>query len=338
MGTQWGGNGDEQPPGGGGPSDGMPGLPPEWGPVVIPDDASALDDEAAVVRREMRRDIRRYRWRRRLRLSAPGNRDTPSLGVPLAIMAIAVVATLISLFAVAWPGYDGSPSPDSVTTRARPLTLPDLTLKDSDGVPVRIRDTAPAVVILIDGCRCDRIIAELAAKVDSRVSVLAVTTPDPNASASPSGSGAPGAPGGSGGPGSSSPGGTGGPGGTGPGGTTAGGAGPATSPATGPWVGPVAPATPTYGPNLASTDPSPSGSSGPGRAPSATPSRTGPPSVRVRTLIDPAGALRASVPGPPTGPGTGAILLVSLDWAVIRVVPTSDPISELEEDLERLAG
>ena len=47
MGTPRGGNGDEQPPGGGGPFDGDSFVPPEWGPVVIPDDVSALSDESA---------------------------------------------------------------------------------------------------------------------------------------------------------------------------------------------------------------------------------------------------------------------------------------------------
>jgi hypothetical protein len=294
MKTPRGGNGDEQPPGGGGPFDGLSGMPPEWGPVVIPDDASSLDDEAQVVRKEFRRDARRYRWRRRLRLSAPRNREAPSLGVPLAIMAIAVVATLISLFAVAWPGnYQGGPNGDGLTTRARPLTLPDLTLLDSDGVPVRIRDAAPAVVLLVDGCSCDGVIANLVLAVDPRVGVLVVTTPDPNASAS-----------------------------AGPPGT---GAGTGTSPSAG-----------------TGTAPSAAASSGPSAGATGSPSSTAPVGVRVRHLLDPAGALRASVPGLPIplpGPAAhGTLLLVSSDWAVVRVVSTTMPMAELKADLARLAG
>jgi hypothetical protein len=272
MNTPRGGNGDEQPPGGGGPFDGLSGMPPEWGPVVVPDDASALVDEAAAIRKEFRRDARRYRWRRRLRLSTPRNREAPSLGVPLAIMAIAVVATLISLFAVAWPGnYEDGPGGDAVTTRARPLTLPDLTLLDSDGVPVRIRDAAPAVVLLVDGCSCERVIANLTVVVDPRVGVLVVTTPDPNASIS---------------------------------------AAPPSAPV--------------------------------GSAPAASPTTTTSPfGIRLRRLLDPAGALRASVPGLPSpvpGPNThGTLLLVTSDWAVVRVVPTTVPMSELKEDLDHLA-
>ena len=86
MGTPRGGNGDEQPPGGGGPFDGVSGLPPEWGPVIIPDDVSALSDESDAIRKQFRRDARRYRWRRRLRLTVPRNRESASLAVPLAII------------------------------------------------------------------------------------------------------------------------------------------------------------------------------------------------------------------------------------------------------------
>jgi hypothetical protein len=64
--------------------------------------------------------------------------------------------------------------------------------------------------------------------------------------------------------------------------------------------------------------------------------------VRLRRLLDPAGALRASVPGLPNplpGPTAhGTLLLVTSDWAVVQVVPTTLPISELKNDLDRLAG
>jgi hypothetical protein len=324
MGTLWGGNGDEQPPGGGGPSDGMSGLPPEWGPIVIPDDASALQTEAAAVRRELRRGVRRDRWRRRLRLSAPGDREAPSLGAPLAIMAIAVVATLISLFAVAWPGaYNRVPNPDRVTTRARPLPLPDLTLSDYDGMPVRIRDVSPAVVVLVDRCACEQVVNQLAATVDPRIGVLVVVTPDPFAAPSASASGAPapwpGVP--SARPSTSSP----------------------MLPGTP--IGPTLPATanpaPTATPDPFDATDDPTTSGAPPGAPSRNdPStRSGPPGVRVRMLVDPAGALRASVPGLPAPGASGVLLLVSFDWAVMRVVvPAATPVSDLKNDLDRLVG
>jgi hypothetical protein len=284
MGTPRGGNGDEQPPGGGGPFDGVSGLPPEWGPVIIPDDVSALSDESAAIRKQFRRDARRYRWRRRFRLTVPRKRESASLAVPLAIMAIAVVATLISLFAVAWPGGypDGSPNPDSVTTNARPLTLPDLRLRDTNGVDVALRELTPAVIVLVDGCDCDKVITNLAGTVDPRVSVLVVTTPNPNASASAQ-------PGMSGGPG--------------------------------------LPGAPTAG-----TDPSADPSTSP--RPSASAPRG------VRHLLDPAGLLRESIPGlpklGPQPPKQGTILLVSSDWAVVRVVSTGTPVNQLKEDLANL--
>src|SRR5437763_13176165 len=107
MGTLRGDNGGERPPDGGG----VPDLPPEWGTIVIPDDASALDQEAALVRKEMRRLSRRNRWRRRFGLPAlvhgSVDDDTPALGLPLLIMSIAIIATLTSLFAIAWPSRAG---------------------------------------------------------------------------------------------------------------------------------------------------------------------------------------------------------------------------------------
>jgi len=74
----------------------------------------------------------------------------------------------------------------------------------------------------------------------------------------------------------------------------------------------------------------------------AGPSPSGPLGVRLRRLLDPAGALRAAVPGlasPSPGPNAhGTLLLVSSDWAVVQVVPTTLPMSELKDDLDRLAG
>jgi hypothetical protein len=310
MGTLRGGNGDEQPPNGGGASDGVPELPPEWGRIVIPDDASALDDEAAEVRKELRKETRRYRWQRWIRVAAPGKRDVPSLGVPLAIMAIAVIATLISLFAVAWPGGypQGTPDPDSVTAKDRPLTLPDLPLIDHEGNWVRIRDQTPAVVVLVDGCDCTRVVDNLIAAVDPRINVLVVMTPDPRASAS---GGASAAPGYSGWPSSV----------------------PTPSRGTTP--------TGSLGPDFVTVPPFPTGSADPSGSPSGTPSRTpasrmGPPGARLRFLLDPAGALRSAVAGYPGTSRQGVLILVSADWAITRVTAATTPVPDLKADLERL--
>ena len=71
-------NGGETPPDdGGNPHSGdLPGFPPEWGTIVIPDDASELDTEAEALRRELRRHQRRGLMRTRLGL-APGDGEAP---------------------------------------------------------------------------------------------------------------------------------------------------------------------------------------------------------------------------------------------------------------------
>src|SRR4051812_36262247 len=116
MGTLRGDNGGERPQEGGG----VPGLPPEWGTVIIPDDPGALDREGARLRRRFRREAFRRRWRRRFHLRPrPMGRatdDSPGLAVPLLIMAVAIIATLTSLFAIAWPAR-------------RPTTTPKLPIR-----------------------------------------------------------------------------------------------------------------------------------------------------------------------------------------------------------------
>lgn len=174
MGTLRGDNGGDRPPNG----DGLPDLPPEWGTVIIPDDASELDREAAKVRRQLRRQARGLRWRRRLHLGPPKRHhaDSPALGLPLLIMTIAIIATLTSLFALAWPGRDGSRtgtgSPPTSISSAPPI--PDLTLRGPGGQQIRLRDHLPAVILLVDGCSCADLVSATGKAVAPGVTVLAV--------------------------------------------------------------------------------------------------------------------------------------------------------------------
>ena len=130
MGSLRGDNGGRASDGGG-----LPDLPPEWGTVIIPDDPSALAKESSAIRRELRRFARRNRWRRRFHLpplTEASSREAPTLGLPVLIMAVALIATLTSLFALAWPSPPAqpvaSPAPRSVPA---PAKVPDTTLLDA---------------------------------------------------------------------------------------------------------------------------------------------------------------------------------------------------------------
>jgi hypothetical protein len=174
MGSLRGDNGGGSPPNGGG----LPDLPPEWGTVIIPDDLSELSQEITEVRRELRRGARLDSWRRRLHLPPmPRSQVGGSLGIPLMIMAIAIVATLTSLFALAWPGSTGhtgaSPRRASAASAATP-TVPDLTLLAGDGSQLHLRNTLPAVLLLVDDCACADLVRATAQAVPARVTVLAV--------------------------------------------------------------------------------------------------------------------------------------------------------------------
>jgi hypothetical protein len=182
MGTLRGDNGGGERPQDGG---GLPDLPPEWGTIIIPDDAAALDDEGASIRRQFRRTTLRRRWRRRLHLPAESPRrttdDSPGLAVPLLIMSIAVIATLVSLFAVAWPGTSPRTTPQvgSPTTPAAPVSLARVSLQGPGGEAVALKDLAPAVILLVEGCSCEKLISSTADAVagsTSAAKILVVAT------------------------------------------------------------------------------------------------------------------------------------------------------------------
>jgi hypothetical protein len=179
MGSLRGDNGGEQPPGGG-----LPDLPPEWGTVIIPDDPAELEQEASQVRRELRRFTRRNRWRRRFHrppiAQLHASRATPTLGLPLLIMAVAILATLTSLFALAWPGPASrlTASPPRKASPA-PSTVPDLSLVAPDGSRAPIRNSLPAVFLLVDGCTCAELMINTAQAVPAGVNVVAVARTAP---------------------------------------------------------------------------------------------------------------------------------------------------------------
>ncbi|MGC4747745.1 hypothetical protein ACLQ28_19125 [Micromonospora sp. DT201] len=150
-----------------GPADGLPGLPPEWGRVVVPDDASALAAEAAQIRRELRRATR-----------LPGGRR--ALGLPLLVLLVAVLTTLAGLLVVTWPranrGNDRpTPAPYSPPAPLAGRALPALDLVDASQAPVPLRGLLPAMIILVDGCPCPARVADALAAAPTGVSVVTVT-------------------------------------------------------------------------------------------------------------------------------------------------------------------
>jgi hypothetical protein len=213
-------NGGQPPDEGSGARPGdLPDFPPEWGSIVIPDDASELDQEAAALRKELRRQHRRDRLRTAFGIHQSGP-DAPSLGVPVVIMAVAVITTLLSLFVVTWdrrptvPVSTGSEPPPAATT-----ALVDVTLPDAGGDPVRLGGILPAVLLLTDNCDCTALIQAIAESAPPPVTIVplgrtapcvvgknpnvrclsdpkgAVTSRYPAASTSPPGSSTPSAPG-----------------------------------------------------------------------------------------------------------------------------------------------
>lgn len=183
------------PDDGGSHRDELPDFPPEWGPVIIPDDASELDDEAQALRRELRRHARQSTLRSALglhgsqavRFGPAHRREAPTVGVPVVIMAVAILTTLVSLFVVTWShqtgGTSGVPSPTGpapapvTTTPTAIITtagLVDATLTDAAGQPIRVGSLLPAVVLLVDQCDCATLVPQLAAAAPAGVTIVPV--------------------------------------------------------------------------------------------------------------------------------------------------------------------
>lgn len=184
--------------GGGWPPDGgLPNVPPEWGDIVIPDDLSSLADEVAAVRAELGQSRPRTRWQRFTdRPAIRGLRRMGSAGlrVPVLIIALAVMVTVASVFASAWPGPLRPPTTQRTagTPNDGRSSLPALELVGAGGETVPLLGRLPAVVLLIDGCSCEQLVTDTATAVPADVTVVTVASgPGPRGSAP---AGAPGPP------------------------------------------------------------------------------------------------------------------------------------------------
>ncbi len=177
-------NGGGWPPDGGSPDD-LPDLPEEWGVIVIPDDLSELDDEVRAVRAELRLPDDRTRWQRfvgRTPLGAFRGLATTGIRAPMLIISLAVLVTLASVFASAWPGPPRSPATQRTATSTddRSDTLPALELIGSDGSTVALRGHLPAVILVTDGCDCAQLVADTTSAVRPEIAVVTVSTAAPS--------------------------------------------------------------------------------------------------------------------------------------------------------------
>ncbi|MFC4067145.1 hypothetical protein [Actinoplanes subglobosus] len=175
------------PPGGGSPDD-LPDFPEEWGVIVIPDDLSELAEEVEAVRAELHTGPPLTGWQRFVR--RPTVRRLRKAGAllvrtPALIVSMAILVTVASLFASAWPGPPRQPATQrtSGTTETHTDTLPALDLLDSEGEAVPIRGRLPAVLLLTEGCDCAKLIADTIAAARPGITVLAITKLRPSVSA-----------------------------------------------------------------------------------------------------------------------------------------------------------
>jgi hypothetical protein len=171
-------NGGNWPPDGGSP-DGLPDLPEEWGVIVVPDDLSELSEEVEAVRAELHRSRHPTAWQRfaaRPAVRTLRRIGAASLRAPVLIISMAVLVTVASLFASAWPGPARTPATQrtAATTDDGNDTLPALELIGSDGKTVSLRGQLPAVVLLTDRCDCAALIADTLAAVPDGIAVVTV--------------------------------------------------------------------------------------------------------------------------------------------------------------------
>jgi hypothetical protein len=172
----------------GGSPDDLPDLPEEWGVIVVPDDLSELSDEVDAIRAELFLADPPTRWQRFLR-RPPVRRvrriAATMLKAPVLIISLAVLVTVASLFASAWPGPPRQPTVQRTTgtTAERASTLPALELLSSDGQTVPLRGRLPAVILLVDGCACAGLLSDTIEAVGPEIAVITVSAVAASASA-----------------------------------------------------------------------------------------------------------------------------------------------------------
>lgn len=171
-------SGGVPPDEGGATRGGLPDLPPEWGSIVIPDDAAELEAEAYEVRRELRARAWRNRVGVLLRMR-PDRRGPASLGVPIVIMVVAVFTTLLSLFVVTWDHRRAATAPAGPEAAAQQVQVPiaDVTLTDAAGARVRLGNLVPAVLLLVtDDCDCTSLVRAIADAAPKPITVVPIGT------------------------------------------------------------------------------------------------------------------------------------------------------------------
>jgi hypothetical protein len=166
---------------GGSPED-LPDLPEEWGVIVIPDDLSELSDEVEAVRAELRLAAKPSRWRRfinRRGLRHVRKAATSAVRAPFLIISMAVLVTVASLFASAWPGPPRQPGTQrTASTSDDPIqTLPALELTGADGANFSLLRQLPAVILLIDNCDCAGLVSDTVDAVRPGLSVVTISGP-----------------------------------------------------------------------------------------------------------------------------------------------------------------
>ena len=160
-------NGGSPPDDGGEPfARGLPGLPPDWGEMVVPDDLSELDAEVTAIRRELGRQSVRV-----------GDREPVALRVPIAIMVVAVLMALVSLVVVTWGRAPVQPVPAVSLSAGASAGVPDLSdviLRDASGAPAALAPLLPAVVLLVDRCACADLVRDVARTAPATVTVVVI--------------------------------------------------------------------------------------------------------------------------------------------------------------------
>ncbi|MEU4559820.1 hypothetical protein AB0F72_15665 [Actinoplanes sp. NPDC023936] len=169
----------------GGANDDLPDLPEEWGVIVIPDDLSELSDEVEAVRAELDTAAPATGWQRFARRPAVRRLrrwGTFAVRTPALIISLAILVTVASLFASAWPGPPRQPATQrTATTTEEPAgKLPALELIGANGQTVSLMGRLPAVIILTDGCDCERLIADTVSLVKPDTAVIAVESTTPS--------------------------------------------------------------------------------------------------------------------------------------------------------------